>query len=124
LSIYDNGIQLTFARHPHAVVYFPLSSLIYCASLRFSIIENDWRFATLDSTIKTSGKHPPLFCAVVQRTQILSGDECHCFITKDDDAALILVKIISEVYGNLQLNVKPLKSPIFYQVENRMIFLT
>jgi hypothetical protein len=124
ISIYDNGIQLTFARQPHVVIFFPLSSLIYCASLRFSIIENDqtslidWRFITLDSTEPIQSKHPPLFCAVVQRTQILSGDECHCFITKSDDAALALVRAISEVYANLQANIKPLRSPIFYQVEN------
>jgi hypothetical protein len=99
-----------------------MSSLIYCASLRFSIVENDqtssidWRFVTLDSTLNNQSKHPPLFCAVVQRTQILSGDECHCFITKSDDAALALVRTISDVYAKLSSNIKPLKSPIFYQV--------
>jgi hypothetical protein len=122
LSIYDNGIQLTFARQPHVVIFFPISSLIYCASLRFSIIENDqtslidWRFITLDSTEQYQHKHPPLFCAVIQRTQILSGDECHCFITKSDDTALALVRTISEVYAKLPTNIKPLRSPIFYQV--------
>jgi hypothetical protein len=123
LSIYDNGIQLTFARQPHVVIFFPLSSLIYCASLRFSIIENDqtslidWRFITLDSTEPIQSKHPPLFCAVLQRTQILTGDECHCFLTKSADAALALVRAVSEVYANLQSNIRPLRSPIFYQVK-------
>lgn len=122
LSIYDNGIQLTFARQPHVVIFFPISSLIYCASLRFSVVENDqtslidWRFVTLDSTEPNQSKHPPLFCAVIQRTQILTGDECHCFLTKSDDAALALVRTISEVYGNLPPTMKSFRSPIFYQV--------
>lgn len=122
LSIYDNGIQLTFLRLPHLVIFFPLSSLIYCASLRFSIVENDqtsnidWRFNTLDSPEPSSSKHPPLFCAVVQRTQILLADECHCFLTKNASDALTLVRIISEVYAKLPMNIKPIRSPIFYQV--------
>ena len=123
LSIYDNGIQLTFLRQPYVVIFFPLSSLIYCASLRYSIVENDqtsttdWRFITLDSSEPSSSKHPPLFCAVVQRTQILLADECHCFLTKNATDALTLVRTISEVYANLPMNIKPLRSPIFYQVE-------
>lgn len=123
LSIYDNGIQLTFIRHPHVVIFFPLSSLIYCASLRYSIVESDqasnidWRFVTLDSAEQTSSKHPPLFCAVVQRTQILFGDECHCFLTKNPQDALTLVRIVSEVYAKLPMNIRPLRAPIFYQVE-------
>lgn len=115
---------MAFARHPHAVIFFPISSLIYCASLRFSTVESDlvsgidWRFVTLDSTVSDRTKHPPLFCAVVQRTQIIPGEECHCFITKNDDAALALVRTISEVYANLTPNFKPLRSPIFYQVKS------
>ncbi|CAF2077689.1 unnamed protein product [Rotaria magnacalcarata] len=123
LSIYENGMQLAFARQPHTVIFFPISSLLYCASLRFSIVESDhissidWRFITLDTTVKSQSNHPPLFCAVVQRTQIVPGDECHCFITKSDDAALALVRTISEVYATLKNNVKPFKSPIFYQLD-------
>ena len=112
-------------RQPHAVIFYPISSLIYCASVRFSTIECDkqplvdWRFTTLGSTVNNQSKHPPLFCLVVQRTQVLAGDECHCFITETDDTALILVRTISEVYANLKANFKLTKSPIFYQVRNR-----
>ncbi|CAF1215279.1 unnamed protein product [Rotaria sp. Silwood1] len=123
LSIYDNGIQLTLARQPHTVIFYPISALIYCASLRFSAVEYDqtssidWRFAKLDPTVKSQSKHPPLFCFVVQRTILVSGDECHFFVTKDDDSALALVRTISEVYANLKPNVTPIKSPIFYQLD-------
>ncbi|CAF2716739.1 unnamed protein product [Rotaria sp. Silwood2] len=123
LSIYDNGIQLSFARQPHTVIFYPISALIYCASLRFSVVEYDqassidWRFVTLDPTIKNQSKHPPLFCFVVQRTLVTSGDECHCFVAKDDNSALALVRTISEVYMKVKPNVTPIKSPIFYQLD-------
>ena len=125
LSIYDNGLQLTFARQPHTVIFYPIASLIYCASLRYSVIENEqdasigWRFTTLDAMSENSSKHPPLFCAVLQRTNMLAGDECHCFITKTDDAALTLVRTISEVYANLpsSSSSRANRSPLFYQVD-------
>ena len=126
LSVYDNGIQLAFTRQQHTVIFFPINSLTYCASLRFSIIENDqtkptslvdWRFMPLDAVANYDNKHPPLFAVVVQRTQILPGEECHCFITKSTDAAITLVQAISEVYANLRPGTKCLKSPIFYQVQ-------
>lgn len=126
LSIYDNGMQLAFSRQPHTVIFFPITSLLYCASLRFSIVECDetdsidWRFVTLDSVPQNQSKHPPIFCVVVQRTQITSGDECHCFVTKDDDAALTLVRTISEIYANLPQNIHPFKSPVFYQVSKKV----
>jgi hypothetical protein len=127
LSVYDNGVQLAFTRQPHAVIFFPISSLIYCASLRFSIVENDqtkptsiidWRFMPLDRLTINENKHPPLFCAAIRRTQIMPGDECHCFITKSPDAAIALVQTISQVYATLQPGTKCFKSPIFYQVKN------
>jgi hypothetical protein len=123
LSIYDNGIQLAFVRQEHTVIFYPLSSLIYCSSLRFAIVENpttstvDWRFMTLDSLASAEpSKHPPLFCIVVQRTQVVAADECHCFITKTEQAALTLVRVIAKIYGDLSTNHSPRKSPIFYQV--------
>ncbi|CAF1332806.1 unnamed protein product [Adineta steineri] len=126
LSIYDNGIQLTFTRQPHVAVFFSISSLIYCASLRFSIIENDpakptanvdWRFMTLDAIENNEDKHPPLFGVIMRRTQVLPGNECHCFITKNTDAAFALVRTISQVYANMRPGAKCLKSPIFYQLD-------
>lgn len=73
----------------------------------------------LDSLTFNDSKHPPLFCIVVQRTLILPSDECHCFITKNSEAALTLVRIISQVYANLNIKsgTRCLKSPIFYQVK-------
>ena len=111
---------MTFVRHPHVAIFYPLTSLIYCASLRFSIVRNtqtssiDWRFLPLDSDLS---KHPPLFCLVVKRTQVVPADECHCFITKTDQAALDLVQIVSEIYGKLPDHLPNWKSPIFYQLD-------
>ena len=74
----------------------------------------------LDAITDYGCKHPPLFCAVVQRTQFLPGAECHCFITKSPDAAIALVHTISEVYANVQPT-KHFKSPIFYQVWSEIL---
>jgi hypothetical protein len=72
----------------------------------------------IDTITNNENKHPPLFCAVIQRTQFLSGDECHCFITKSPDAATALVGTISQIYANVKPGTKCLKSPVFYQVKN------
>ncbi|UJR27144.1 hypothetical protein I4U23_008443 [Adineta vaga] len=128
LSVYDNGIQLTFTRQSEAAVFFPITSLLYCASLRFSVIKNDrtkpktnvhWRFMPLDTaSSKGENKHPPLFCAVFHRTQILPGDECHCFITKTSESALALIQTVSRVYKNMQSDFKTGKNPIFYELDH------
>ncbi len=70
----------------------------------------------LDTITNDENKHPPLFCAAVQRTQIIPGEECHCFITKSVNTAIALVQTISQVYENIRPEIKCLKSPIFYQV--------
>lgn len=125
LSVYDNGIQLSFTRQTHAAVFFPLTSLIDCASVRFTVIENDqtksipmvdWRFMSLDSLTANESRHPPLFSFITKRTIILPGDECHCFITKSTDAAISLIQAVSEIYVKIPPAAKCLKSPTFYQV--------
>ena len=130
--MYDNGIQLEFTRQPRVAIFFPLTSLIYCASVRFSIVENeqtkltssvDWRFMPLDALSTTDNKHPPLFCALAQRTNILPGDECHCFITKSTESALTLVQTITQAYTNLKPGTKCLKSPLFYQVRKNSFLI-
>jgi hypothetical protein len=128
LSVYDNGIQLTFTRQPHVVIFFPIASLIYCSGVRFSTIADeqtshiDWRFMPIDDMMQTiESKHPPLFCAVIHRTQIMSGNECHCFITKSTDAALALVRSITEIYANVRHNQICSRSPIFYQVRHLLM---
>lgn len=122
---------MVFARQAHVALFYPLASLIYCASVRYAIVEHekssllDWRFVTIDAADSTQTKYPPLFATVMQRTQIQSGDECHCFITKNDDAALALVRTISEIYADLSAETKLFKSPIFYQVrkcDNHRLF--
>jgi hypothetical protein len=120
LTLFDNGLQLSFVRQPNVVIFYPLSSLIYCASIRFTLVDGDassgigWRFLPLDRV--APNRHPPLFCAVVRRTQIVNGDECHCFITKNEQAALALVSHIAQIYDRLPDPIRLLRSPMFYQV--------
>ena len=127
LSIYENGIQLAFTRQPHAVVFFPITSLLYCASVRFSIVTNnqnssiDWRFLPLDPMAPNQdNKHPPLFCVVTHRTNAVPGDECHCFITKSVDASLALVRSVTEIYTTIKSITEYARCPIFYQVNHRV----
>ncbi|CAF1187784.1 unnamed protein product [Didymodactylos carnosus] len=127
LTVYENGVQIQFARHPYVVIFYPIASLVYCASLRYAIVNgdpskqsvpNDWCFAPLDALqTKTQSKHPPVFCAVFQRSQVLLGEDCHCFITKSNEAALALVKAASTAYSSINPASKCLKSPIFYQLD-------
>lgn len=128
LSVYENGIQLSFTRQPEAAVFFPITSLMYCASLRFSIVGKEhtkptakvhWRFSPLDSLSRDENKHPPLFCAVTQRTHLLAGEECHCFITKTIESALALVRMTSRVYAKVRTDFKSPRAPVFYQVSNQ-----
>lgn len=111
---------MTFVRHPFVALFYPLSSLIYCGALRFTLVKDsqrstvDWRFLPLDSQ---TSKHPPIFCAVFQRTELVPADECHCFITKNDQEATILVETIGSIYRNLPENSFFRKSPIFYQLD-------
>lgn len=119
---------MAFTRQPHTVIFFPISSLIYCASVRFTIVENeqhkasssvDWRFMPLDEIQHYDKKHPPLFSIVVRRTHIFPGEECHCFITKSLDSAMALVRTISQIYGdNIRSSTPHIRSPIFYQVQS------
>ncbi|CAF1159526.1 unnamed protein product, partial [Didymodactylos carnosus] len=127
VTVYEDGIQLQFARHPYIAIFYPITSLVYCASLRYAVVDgdpnkqfvsSDWYFAPLDALQSNKqSKHPPIFCTVFQRSQVLTGEECHCFITKSDDASLALVKALSTAYTSVDPALKSLKSPIFYQLD-------
>ncbi|KAL7673028.1 hypothetical protein ACOME3_007901 [Neoechinorhynchus agilis] len=75
---------------------------MYCASVRFipsrqssSLNNAKGRFVPLDSSAAARHEgdgHPPIFCIVFRRTRNVPGDECHCFITKTKQSALVLVQ--------------------------------
>lgn len=123
ISIYENGVQLAFTRQPHTAVFFPIASLLYCSSVRFSEVINDqtssidWKFLPLNPTeLNTDSKHPPIFSLVTHRTKTAPIDECHCFITKNVEASLALVQNVTEIYSGIRSINEMVRCPIFYQV--------
>jgi hypothetical protein len=129
LSIYDNGLQLQFARDPSVVLFYPIRSLVYCASIRFAtrtqtgaVFPNGWRFVPLDSPAAArveNTQNPPLFAVTFRRTRHLPVDECHCFVTKTRQAALALVQACFSAYQATIPQQDCSKVPLYFKVKNK-----
>jgi hypothetical protein len=128
LSIYDNGLQLQFARDPSVVLFYPIRSLVYCASIRFATrtqtgaeFPNGWRFVPLDSPAAArmeNTRNPPLFAVTFRRTRHLPVDECHCFVTKTRQAALALVQACFSAYQATAPQQDCSKVPLYFKVKS------
>ncbi|CAF4894430.1 unnamed protein product [Rotaria sp. Silwood1] len=128
LSIYDNGLQLQFARDPSVVLFYPIRSLVYCASIRFATrtqtgaeFPNGWRFVPLDSPAAArieNTRNPPLFAVTFRRTRHLPVDECHCFVTKTRQAALALVQACFSAYQTTVPQQDCSKVPLYFKVDD------
>lgn len=133
LAIYENGLQLQFARDPSVVVFYPIRSLVYCASIRFAVrtqtgaeFPNGWRFVPLDSPAAArieNTRNPPLFAATFRRTRHLPVDECFCFVTKTKQAALALVQACFSAYQATSPDQDCSKVPLYFQVSTWEIYL-
>ncbi|CAF0971371.1 unnamed protein product [Adineta ricciae] len=128
LSVYDNGLQLQFARDPSVVLFYPIRSLIYCASIRFATrtqtgaeFPNGWRFVPLDSPAAArmeNTRNPPLFAVTFRRTRHLPVDECHSFVTKTRQAALALVQACFSAYQATVPHQDCSKVPLYFKVDD------
>ncbi|CAF3300738.1 unnamed protein product [Rotaria socialis] len=128
LSIYDNGLQLQFARDPSVVLFYPIRSLVYCASIRFATrtqtgaeFPNGWRFVPLDSPAAArveNTRNPPLFAVTFRRTRHLPVDECHSFVTKTRQAALALVQACFSAYQATTSQQDCSKVPLYFKVDD------
>ena len=126
LSVYDNGLQLQFARDPSVVLFYPIRSLIYCASIRFATrtqtgaeFPNGWRFVPLDSPAAArmeNTRNPPLLAVTFRRTRHLPVDECHSFVTKTRQAALALVQACFSAYQATVPHQDCSKVPLYFKV--------
>ena len=126
LSIYENGLQLQFARDPSVVIFYPIRSLVYCASIRFATrtqtgaeFPNGWRFVPLDSPAAArveNTRNPPLFAATFRRTRHLPADECFCFVAKTKQAALALVQACFSAYQATSADQDCSKVPLYFKV--------
>ena len=128
LAVYDNGLQLQFARDPSVVVFYPIRSLVYCASIRFATrtqtgaaYPNGWRFVPLDSPAAArmeNTRNPPLFAVTFRRTRHLPVDECYCFVTKTRQAALALVQACFSAYQATEPQQDCSKVPLYFKVNH------
>ncbi|CAF1047198.1 unnamed protein product [Didymodactylos carnosus] len=128
LSVYENGLQLQFACDPSVVLFYPIRSLVYCASIRFATrtqtgaqFPSGWRFVPLDSPAAArveNTQNPPLYCSIFRRTRHLPVDECHCFVTKTRQAALALVQACFSAYQATSTQQDCSKVPLYFKVDD------
>ncbi|CAM4762155.1 unnamed protein product [Rotaria magnacalcarata] len=128
LSIDENGLQIQFLSDPSHLLYYPIRSLVYCASVRFversetrDKYSHDWRFVPLDypeASYIENTHNPPLFVANFQRTRLLPTDECHCFVIKTVQTAVTLVQACSSAYGIADSEQDCSKVPIYFEIKD------
>ncbi|CAH2263624.1 jg10921 [Pararge aegeria aegeria] len=104
LSVWSNGILLENVDESGSRVsrFFPISSLHYCAAVRRVSVEGAPRFLPLDSPFARAPapRRPPLFAAVLRRTQGIKVLECHAFICRREAAANALVRCCFHAYAD------------------------
>lgn len=104
LSVWSNGILLENVDESGSRVarFFPISSLHYCAAVRRVTVEGAPRFLPLDSPFARAPapRRPPLFAAVLRRTQGIKVLECHAFICRREAAANALVRCCFHAYAD------------------------
>ncbi|CAF4800282.1 unnamed protein product [Pieris macdunnoughi] len=104
LSVWSNGILLENVDESGSRVsrFFPISSLHYCAAVRRVSVEGAPRFLPLDSPFARApaARRPPLFAAVLRRTQGIKVLECHAFICRREAAANALVRCCFHAYAD------------------------
>ncbi len=129
LSIDENGVQIQFVSDPSVVLYYPIRSLVYCATVRFATrtetsdqFPNGWRFVPLDSPdaiLSENIENPPLFAVIFHRTRHLPMDECHCFVAKTKQVALTLVQACCNAYQATDSEQDCSKVPLYFKVNNQ-----
>ncbi|XP_018320767.1 uncharacterized protein LOC108733914 [Agrilus planipennis] len=116
LSVWSNGILLENVDENHKKItrFFPIESLHYCAAVRYVLVPEknsssplpsstaSPRFLPLDSPFARapSSVHPPLFAAILRRTQGIKVLECHAFICRREAAANALVRCCFHAYAD------------------------
>ena len=129
VSIDQNGLQIQFVSDPSVMLYYPIRSLAYCASVRFATrtegekpFPNGWRFVPLDNPdadLDENIQNPPLFTVVFHRTRELPMNECHCFVAKTKQVALALVEACSDAYQGTDSEQDCSKVPLYFKVKRK-----
>ncbi|CAF3628079.1 unnamed protein product [Rotaria sordida] len=128
LSIDENGLQIQYASDPSLMIYYPIRSLVYCASVRRIIrttigeeFQNGLRFVPLDYpevNYTDNSRNPPLFAVIFQRTRHLPVYECHCFVVKSTQDALDLVQACNDAYAATDLQQDCSKVPLYFKIND------
>ncbi|CAF4414066.1 unnamed protein product, partial [Rotaria sp. Silwood2] len=128
LSVDASGLQIQFVSDPSIMIYYPIRSLVYCASVRFVTrtttgdkIRNGGRFVPLDSPEAHhigNIRNPPLFAITFQRTRHLPVDECHCFVLKSKQVALDLVQACYDAYETTDSRQDCSKVPLYFKINH------
>ncbi|CAF0868011.1 unnamed protein product [Adineta ricciae] len=126
LSIDENGLQIQFRDDPSMMLYYPLRSLVYCASVRYvkhsksnGRSSNGYRFVSLEdpeTDLIQNARNPPIFAVTLQRTRHLPVNECHCFVTKTKNAALELVEACFDAYQSTDSDQDLSKTPLYFKI--------
>lgn len=130
IIIDDQSLQIQFVSDPTIVLYYPIRSLVYCASIRFATetrskrkFTNGYRFIPLDkpdASLAMNTQHPPLFSVVFQRTRHSPMNECHSFIVKTKQIAFALVRACADAYNQTDEEQECSKVPLYFQVKNNI----
>ncbi|CAF3819365.1 unnamed protein product [Rotaria sordida] len=128
LSIDENGLQIQYASDPSLMIYYPIRSLVYCASVRRIIrstigeeFQNGLGFVPLDYpevNYTDNSRNPPLFAVIFQRTRHLPVYECHCFVVKSTQDALDLVQACNDAYAATDSQQDCSKVPLYFKIND------
>lgn len=105
LTVFSSGLLAQYVGDK-SVVWFPIQTLHVCAAVKCATDingvtgEKTARFVALDSPSGKTTRHPPIFAAILRRTQGVKVLECHGFICKSNQAALALVHSCTHAYDH------------------------
>uniref|UniRef100_A0A915L6D4 PID domain-containing protein n=1 Tax=Romanomermis culicivorax TaxID=13658 RepID=A0A915L6D4_ROMCU len=108
LSVWINGLVLEYTGDNDKEQFFPIQTLHYCAAVRYvnvagyALEGGGEKFLPLDSPFANLPDtcHPPIFAAILRRTQGVRVLECHAFICTNEKAANALVKCCFNAYAD------------------------
>ncbi|CAI9741511.1 Hypothetical predicted protein [Octopus vulgaris] len=99
LSVTPTGIQMQYLKDSGSVMWFPISSLTFCAAVRCIHLltragQRVPRFVSLNSPAAGGvySQKPVIFAAITRRTKGRKFLECHSFICKSTGDAIGLVQ--------------------------------
>jgi len=104
VTAFSSGLLLSYTNDNNSSIWFPISNLILCASVKCQPRTDPTTGATvatfipLDSEEAKQTTHPPIFTCIIRRPMGVKVLECHSFICKTERAAMALVHACTHAY--------------------------